>query len=179
MAVGLASSVMFVRMLVEVGIVRNALVPHLLPTLGAMLVVGFGGCAFLWWKARGLASGDDGPQFANPFSLKQALRLGLVFAAVRLVAAFMHERFGDVGLHAAALLAGLSDVDAITVSVSRMHAAGLSDSTAVTAIALAAVGNTLVKTGIALAVGGREVGLRVASVLLPAAAVGIAVSLLA
>ena len=179
-AVALASTVMFPRMLAEVSVIRGPLVPALAPVLVAMLLTGSAGCLLLWMRSRGGKADDEAaPRFTNPFRIAQALKLGLVFAAVRLLAAFAHDRFGEGGLYASALLAGLSDVDSITISVSRMHAAGLADSVAVTAITLAAVGNTLVKLGIAMVVGGRAVGLRVAAVLGPAVVVGLVVAWLA
>jgi uncharacterized membrane protein (DUF4010 family) len=150
-----------------------------------MLLVGIAGSLILWRRSvRGDASraaeGGSEPQLSNPFSLKQALKLGVLFALIRLVAAAAYQQFGAGGLYASATLSGVVDVDPITISVSRMVAAGqVGGGEAVLALALAALTNTLVKSGLALVLGGRRVGLLVASVLVPATVAGIAAVLIA
>jgi uncharacterized membrane protein (DUF4010 family) len=63
-------------------------------------------------------------------------------------------------------LRGLTDVDAITLSLIDLHRSGMEGSVAVTGITLAAITNTLVKGGIAAVAGGRALGLRVGASLL-------------
>jgi hypothetical protein len=65
-------------------------------------------------------------------------------------------------------LRGLTDVDAITLSLIDLHRSGMEGSVAVTGITLAAITNTLVKGGIAAVAGGRALGLRVGASLLVA-----------
>ena len=63
---------------------------------------------------------------------------------------------GDQGLYASSLVAGSTDVDAITLSVIRLNQDGLSAWTAATAITLSAMTNTLVKTCLAGWFGGKD-----------------------
>lgn len=161
-----ACSMMFARVLAVVGVVHRPLLAALAPALGAMALVGFGAS---WWfyrrASRDASDGvDEGPGAAlrNPFELRQALSFGLVYAAVLFFAKGAQTWFGSAGLYASAVLAGLSDVDAITLSVTEMSRAGLPDGAAATAIVLAAVTNTVVKAGIALWTGGPRVGRAVA-----------------
>jgi len=178
LAIVLAATIMFLRVIVEVWAIRPALLNSAVVPLGAMLGVGILGCLVLWRRARG-APGDEEPKgLQNPFRLRQALRLGLVYVAIRFVAAAAWDQLGSHGLLASAVLSGLADVDAITISVARMHADGLPTGVAVTAVTLASATNTLVKVGLALALGGRKLGTAVALVLLPAAVVGAALALL-
>ena len=166
-AITAACSMMFARVVVVVGVVDRGLLPVLAPPLGAMAVVGF---AASWWSYR-RASSDvneaetEGPgaTLRNPFELRQALSFGLVYAVVLFVAKGAQMWLGSAGLYASAVLAGLTDVDAITLSVTDMHRAGLSDTAATTAILLAAVTNTVVKGGIALSTGGPRLGRAVAA----------------
>lgn len=177
-AVAFASTVMFPRVVVELAAVNPSLVQPSLWPMGGMLAVGLAGCGVIYWRSgKETHESDDEPNFSNPFLLSQALKLGLLFAVVRLVAAAAYEYFGDAGLYVSALLAGITDVDAITISVARMHHSGsVGTGTGVFAITLAAVSNTLSKAGIALALGGRKVGLVVVSVLVPTAAVGMVIA---
>ncbi len=178
LAVGLACVTMLPRMLVEVAAIRRALLMPALYPIGAMLVAGAIGLWALWRRAEETPEETE-PTLRNPFRLTQAVQLGVAYALVRVIAALAHDWFGDGGLYVTSVLAGLTDVDAITISVARMHAqSALSDHTAVMAITLAATSNTVVKAGLALSLGGRAVGLPVLAVLGPAAVIGPVVALL-
>lgn len=178
LAIGLAATIMFLRVLVEIAAIRPALVPPVAVPIGAMLAVGIVGCVLLWRRINGEPQQEEPKGLQNPFRLRQAVRLGLVYALIRLVAAVAWDRFGSGGLLVSATVAGLADVDAITLSVARMHEAGLPDGLAVTAVTAAAATNTIVKVGLAIALGGRRVGTAVAGVLLPAAAAGMILALI-
>ena len=178
-AITAACSMMFARVLLVVGVVHRPLLATLGPSLSAMALVGFGAS---WWfyrrSAKESAEGageSPGAALRNPFELRQALSFGLVYAVVLFVAKGAQTWFGSAGLYASAVLAGLTDVDAITLSVTEMNRAGLSDASAATAILLAAVTNTAVKAGIALWTGGARVGRAVATTLGAALAAGAAV----
>jgi uncharacterized membrane protein (DUF4010 family) len=77
---------------------------------------------------------------------------------------------GDRGLYLGAAAAGLADVDAITLSIAAMNHGDIAGATAVAAVLLAAAVNTVVKSALALAIGGRRLGVRVAASLLAALA---------
>lgn len=179
LAIGLAATIMFLRVLVEIAAIRPALVPPVAVPLGAMLAVGVVGCLLLWRRINGEPQPEEPKGLHNPFRLRTAVRLGLVYALIRLVAAVAWDRFGSGGLLVSAAVAGLADVDAITLTVARMHEAGLPGDLAVTAVTAAAVTNTLVKVGLAIALGGRRIGTAVAGVLVPAAAVGAVLAVVA
>lgn len=176
LAVSLAATIMFARVLVEVAAVRPALVgPTALP-LGAMLIAATLGGLLLWRRVPASSETPEPAGLHNPFRLRTALRLGLVYALVRWIAGLAWEHLGSGGLLASAALSGLADVDAITLSVAHLHGQGLADDVAVRAITLASVTNTLVKVGLVVALGGRELGFDVARVLVPAAALGAALA---
>ena len=109
----------------------------------------------------------------NPFSLVAATKFGLVFAAVSLVVKLGQLYLPGGGLYVVAGLAGLSDVDAITLSMAEFALQGGDPGTAVGAIAVAALANTLVKCGLVLALGSRALRMR----LLPATAAVLAAGL--
>ena len=88
------------------------------------------------------------------FSLKKSLTFGALYAGVLVFASAAQMYFGDQGLYVSAIVAGFSDVDAITLSMAELSKAGSVDSdVAAKSITLAAVSNTLVKAGIVLASG--------------------------
>jgi uncharacterized membrane protein (DUF4010 family) len=89
---------------------------------------------------------------SNPFSLSSAMRFGALFAAVLLVVKLAQQYAPGVGLVVVAALAGSVDVDAIALSVAG-DASGPGLPQAATALAAAALSNTLVKCGMVLALG--------------------------
>mgnify|MGYP000710296171 CR=1 FL=1 len=179
MAIVVASTVMFPRVLVELWALDRPLVALAAPPVLAMLGVGMVGVAVLWW---GNTRRDDGegpsPKFSNPFSPGEAFKVGGLFAVVLVVAAWAQHQLGAAGIYLSAAAAGLTDVDAIVLSLARMHADGeLADQVAVRAITLATLVNTLVKAGMAMVLGGRPVGRPVMLVLGLVAATGLGVAL--
>ncbi len=69
----------------------------------------------------------------------------------------MQEHFPPSGLYAVAALAGLTDVDAITLSMSEF-ARSNEARVAVISIVIAALSNTIVKCGMAFVLAGAEFG---------------------
>lgn len=182
MAIVVASTVMFPRVLVLLAVLDRPLVSATAPALAAMLATGATATALLWWSQRqaGEAAATGAPpRFANPFHLGEAFKVGALFAGVLVVAAWAQDELGSAGLYLSAAAAGLTDVDAIVLSLARMHAAGdLADGVTVRAIVLAALVNTLVKAGLAVGLGGRQVGRPVALSLGAVTVVGVAAALL-
>jgi uncharacterized membrane protein (DUF4010 family) len=174
LAIVLASGVMFPRLALELAVVSPGLLAPTAVALTAMLAASALAAWLLWRRARrDVADGGREPQFANPFSLRSALKLGLVFAVVRVVVAAASDWFGTRGLLVSAALAGLTDVNAIALSVAGMFRDGrLGGDEAAAAVLLAAGSNTVSKAGLALALGGRRVGLPVAAAFAGVLAVG-------
>jgi len=140
---------MFGRVVVEVLVVNRALVSSLVVPFAAMGAVAAAGAGVLYWRVA--ATRDRERKAAaevplrNPFSLTEAAKFGAFFAAVLLVVKFVQSRFPGQGLYMVAGLAGLTDVDAITLSMAD-HARGGGDATvAAGAIVVAAAANTLAK----------------------------------
>jgi uncharacterized membrane protein (DUF4010 family) len=85
--------------------------------------------------------------------LTAAAKFAAFFAVVLLAVKIVQENFPASGFYAVAALAGLTDVDAITLSMAEFVKAG-GTSVAATAIMIAALSNTLVKCGMAIVLAG-------------------------
>ncbi|MBW2528322.1 MAG: DUF4010 domain-containing protein [Deltaproteobacteria bacterium] len=169
-AIVAACSTMFARVVGVIAVVERPLLMSLAPALGTMAVVGFGASAWLYRSAGKTAQqeaqeGAGETKLKNPFALKQAISFGILYGVVLFVAKAAQTYLGSGGLYASAVLAGLTDVDAITLSVAELHQGGLESSTAANAITLAAVTNTIVKTGIAISIGGKALGRKVGAIM--------------
>jgi uncharacterized membrane protein (DUF4010 family) len=121
-----------------------------------------------WRRRQGAGEEPPVPRIANPAELRIALGFGLAFAAMLLVVAWLSDIAGSTGLYAVALVSGLIEVDALTLSTLRLFSLGtLGAGETVTAIAIAIAANTAFKLGLALVVGGRALA---GQVILPATA---------
>ncbi|HBG30020.1 MgtC/SapB family protein [Candidatus Macondimonas diazotrophica] len=169
-----ACGTMFPRILLVASVLHPPLLEALWMPLAVMAGVTYGGAALFWWGQR---QAIDNPALvlSNPFQLGMALRFGAVLLLILLAAEWIGAQWGARGLYVLAIVSGLSDVDAITLSLARMGQGGLPVGQVVWGILLAASANNLVKTGLALGVGGRAIGRRVAGVLGAGLLLGLAV----
>lgn len=94
------------------------------------------------------------------------MKFGVLLALVRLATEYFRTWFGAAGIYVVAMLSGIADVDAVTVSMARVAGGEKTLVVATCAIVLAGSINTAVKAGIALAVGGAPIGLPVSAVYL-------------
>lgn len=172
----LAGGTMSLRILLVAAVVSLSLAGALSLPLLAMTGVTYAGAALLW-RSRERAGEAPGarPQLHNPFELGPALGFGLLLAVIMLAARGLEQAFGDPGLYLLAGISGLSDVDAIALSVADMVEDGLAVQVGALAVIIAAAVNTAVKAGLALGIGGRALGLRVGAVSLLAVGAALAV----
>jgi uncharacterized membrane protein (DUF4010 family) len=166
-----ACGTMFPRVLLVATLLNPSLLRPLLPALGVMAVAVYLPALLLWRAQRDKALEVDAT-LKNPLELRAALSFGVLLALVMLLGHALQSWFGETGIIALAMASGITDVDAITLSLSRMSEAGLGTRTALTGIVLAAAVNSVAKAGMAAAIGGRTMGLRVGVPLVSAAVAG-------
>jgi uncharacterized membrane protein (DUF4010 family) len=167
----LSSAVMVARVGVVVGLLADDLLPVLAPPLaaGALVMV----LAALVLLRRGAGSGSLALEISNPLELGTALKLALLIAAVGIAASILRDWIGGAGVFAVAMLSGVADVDAATISVARMAERGLSLPTAGLAILATVAVNTVSKIVMAGWIGGTRLALPLGlASLLAAAAAG-------
>jgi uncharacterized membrane protein (DUF4010 family) len=161
LVVMIASTVVYGRVLVEIAAVAPGSFLALAPPLAAMLGVAALVSAAAWLAGRD--HDEEPPEPENPAELKSALVFGALYAAILLAVAFARHRFGTAGLYTVAGLSGLTDMDAITLSTSRLvHAARLDPETGWRAILLASLSNLVFKGGIVAILGSRALLGRIA-----------------
>ncbi|NGP87785.1 MgtC/SapB family protein [Fodinibius halophilus] len=143
-----ASSIMFIRVGIEVAIVNKSILHPLWIPLTAMFLASIGGGLWLW---RGHSSPEESqPDITlnNPLQLMTALQFGLLLGLILLLTSTMKEWYGDQGIYLLSFLSGLMDVDAITLSLSKMAQNGTPPTVAISGIIIAVISNTLVKAGL-------------------------------
>ena len=172
----IASTTVFLRVLIEIVVVasRNFV------QLGLPLVTMLALCCVIATVAFRFSSekSTELPAQGNPAELKSALFFGALYAVVILAVAAAKDHFGSSGLYTVAVLSGLTDMDAITLSTAQLVNAGTLEPTAGWRIILvAAMSNLAFKSGIVAVLGDRGL-LRRISLMFGAALVGGAAILL-
>ena len=114
----IASTVVYGRVLVEVGVVApgflRAAAPPVLVLAAAMALA----AGFLWFRSRDEKPAP--PDARHPADLKTAFTFAVLYVVVLLAVAWAQDRAGTRGLYVVTVISGLTDVDAITLSVARL-----------------------------------------------------------
>lgn len=169
--VWIASGVVFVRVLVEIGAVAPAFLPVAAPPMLIMLAL-FVVVGLVLWRSA-IAPGESPLEPGNPSELRPAILFGVLYAVVLLAIAAAEDFLGDAGLYAAAAVSGLTDLDAITLSTSQLVAQDrVEAATGWRLILLASMSNLLFKLGMAAVLGVRAFARRLAGLVAVAVAVG-------
>ncbi|MEJ2119198.1 MAG: MgtC/SapB family protein [Alphaproteobacteria bacterium] len=178
----LASATMFVRVIVIVGVIEPKLLAILAWPFGGAALTAFAGAVLLWRHKKSSPPAKHDAIARNPFEFGMALKFGLLLAFVMIAARGLKDWFGAAGIYALSLLSGVADVDAVTLSLSKLAGVDLSLTVAAAGIALATVANTVVKAGITSAAGGmamaRTAGLAFAASLIGGVAATVVMLLL-
>jgi uncharacterized membrane protein (DUF4010 family) len=142
---GLASLVMLLRVGILAAIAGSVVLPRLIPFLAAAIVGG--GVGIVAQTRHAGPATAAAPRVANPFHLGEAVRFAALYAIVQLAVEAASRYLGQWGVAGAAVLAGLTDVDAITLTLAGAAARGdMTASAAAGAIALAVCSNTVAKS---------------------------------
>jgi len=152
----LACAVMYPRVLVVAFITNRELGMALLAPLGAITAVALACVVVLHFtgKTRTKEKKSASSKLSNPFRLMPAIKFAAVFAVVLVVIKLAQREFGQSGIFIASFAAGLTDMDAVTLSVARMRSSGgIEVGAAAAAVVLASLANSVVKAGIVVASG--------------------------
>ena len=157
LAVVLACSVMLGRVALLVGVVSPPLLMRAAPGL---ILTALPGLLFAAWSWRHFLRPPGSPlsspsEVRNPLSLRMALQFAILYALVVLLVRWAQTGFGGAGLYAASFFSGLTDLDAISLSLAQMQKSGsVTAEQVVRALLVAAGANSLLKAGMAVALGG-------------------------
>ncbi len=144
----LANLTVLIRLTIVSTVASPSILPHLLPILGSGFLLGSGITAY-WWYQLQQQNELPVPEIKNPTEIGTAAAFGLIYGAVLFSSAWLSDIAGSSGLYAVALISGLTDVDAITLSSLRLYELGkLGTSETVTAISIGIISNIGFKLGL-------------------------------
>jgi uncharacterized membrane protein (DUF4010 family) len=182
--ISLAAGTMALRILAEVSIVNPALLPTLMPPIALLAIVPLlaaGAIALRQESAQQppSAQSTSDVELKNPIELGSALGYGAVLAVLFVLIRAVEAWFGKSGIYALSALSGITDVDAVSLSLAQATKADLPLSVATAGILVAAMVNTLVKAILATIIGGWKLARWCASILLAALALSLAIAFFA
>jgi uncharacterized membrane protein (DUF4010 family) len=167
----IASTVVFVRVLLIIGLLSPTLFPIALTPMLIMLALFALLSLGIWFWARQEFS--PMPVQDNPSELKAALWFGLIFAIVLFAVAAAKDRLGQGGLYFVAGLSGLTDMDAISLSTAQLVNSGrLGPNSGWRVILVAALSNLIFKASVILVLGHRQLFLRIGALYSVALTIG-------
>jgi uncharacterized membrane protein (DUF4010 family) len=154
LAVVLACTVMLGRVAAVLLTLQRELFLVVWPGLLVMAVPGLGYAAWALLVRPASAETVKPPAISNPLGLGTAIKFAVIYAVVTLLVRAVGETELSRGLLAVGFVSGLTDVDAITLTTADgVRNATLTAALAGQVIIVAAVANTLMKGGMAVAFG--------------------------
>ena len=174
-----ACTVLIPRLLVVTTMLRPPLALALLPVLSPVFLAGLLLIGFVLWRERDTrpagtpatephAEPHAEPRLAtptasdprpanglghNPLGLTSSLQMAVAFQLVLFALAWIQQNAGASGLIASATVLGLTDMDALTLSMTRYAASPNAVPMAAAAVGVGVLSNTALKCGLVLAIG--------------------------
>ena len=175
-AIALAGATMMARVLVVVAVFNAELLRWLVPALvcAALASLAATGVSLLHAHRSRAASAGGGSslELTNPFDIATVLKFGALLAVVMLLAEGLTRFYGSGGAYALAAASGIADVDAFTLSMTRLARTALGAETAAQAILVTVAANSVAKGVLAWITGGGAIGRRVLLIAAVAIAAG-------
>lgn len=157
----IACATMFIRVLLEVYVLKASLVPYIIFPMIFMAVVGYIPVIFMLAHKEKV----EKIKMASPLNLGAALKFGVFYLLIILISKFGMLYLGERGLYLSSVISGMVDADTIAIFVSRSAEGSILPQVAGMAILIAAAVNTLMKGSIALIFGSKAYGKNTALIL--------------
>ena len=161
--IAMACTLMYLRVLFEAFVINQKvaltlLLPYTAASLSGLIFV------YILYKHSKTATAfnlEDTDIAKNPLQLSEAIKFGLLFGIIYGAISVVENHYGNIGVYIVSTLSGITDVDAITLSLSQLATdQKLTIQTSAAGIVIASATNSLVKLGIVFWMGGRAIGWR-------------------
>jgi len=175
----IANLTVLIRLAIVSAVASPSIFLQLLPVLGSGFVLGSAVTAY-WWRQLNHHNGLTLPKIKNPTEIRTAAAFGLIYGIILFCSAWLSDIAGSKGLYTVALLSGLTDVDAITLSSLRLYEMGKLQATeTVMAISLGILSNIGFKLGLVCFIGSTLLAKQcISGMLATAAGIGLALLLI-
>ena len=151
-----ASAIMFPRLALLAYIFNNDILKYLALPFGLLTLVCI--IATLILMRRDDNKPNTNIKLGNPLNILNAMGFGVLYVVILFAVYYSNQFFGESGLYFSALIAGLADTDAITISMSKFSLDGEKMNLASSVIIAATISNMLVKLGVSVIKGSKITG---------------------
>ncbi|NOJ17784.1 MgtC/SapB family protein [Vibrio jasicida] len=167
----LSCGTMFPRLLIVLSVLNPQLVSLLWPIVLVMMIALYLPAWWIWRRSE-VEKIEPSNKQTNPLALQSALFFGVVLAIIMLLSHALSDWFGSAGILVLSAVSGITDVDAISLTLGRQSTQSLALEVAVLGIFIAASVNTIVKMGMVLMIGARQLWAKVVPPMLSAVCLG-------
>jgi uncharacterized membrane protein (DUF4010 family) len=157
-AVGIfaAATIMVLRIFLLVFIFNKTMLIQLTIPLLIILLTAFGIALYFYNKQYEKQHAVDKIMLGDPLNIKNAVFFGIFYMGILLLVSYANYAYGTKGIYLSSAISALTDIDAIAISVSKLGGTTMDLLIAQNAILLATLSNTVVKIGIAVFTGSRQ-----------------------
>jgi len=157
-AVGIfaAATIMVIRMFLWVYIFNVKMLDGLLLPLLIVFFTALGITLFFYKKQSTKPHFKGEMLLGDPLNIKNSLFFGVFYTGILLLVSYASNVYGAKGIYISSAISALTDIDAIAISVSKLGGTSINFLTAQNAILLATLANTVVKIGIAIWIGSKD-----------------------
>ncbi|WP_424001056.1 MgtC/SapB family protein [Maribacter sp. IgM3_T14_3] len=152
----IASAIMFPRLALLTFIFNSALFMYVAIPFAVFSVICF--VISLVLIKEDTNKPDTNINLGNPMNLLNAIGFGFIYVVILFAVFYSNQFFGESGLYYSALIAGLADTDAITISLAKFASDSEKIKLASSVIVTAVMSNMLVKLGITVFKGSKVAG---------------------
>ncbi len=155
-AIFAAATMMVLRVVIWVYIFNRQMLSDLVLPFAIIFSTALGVTLFFIKKQKGEKRFNDKLPLGEPLNIKSAIVFGLLYTGVLILVSYASSEYGDKGIYLSSAISALTDIDAIAISVSKLGGDTINFLTAQNAIILATLANTIVKIGIAVFSGSKD-----------------------
>ena len=148
-----AASIMIARVFFLVFIFNKAMLNGFVVTLFILFISALGITAYYNKKQMSKSHVDADIPLGDPLHLRDAFFFGLLYTGILILVSYANAEYGNKGIYISSWISGLTDIDAITISVSKFAGTAMDFLTAQNAVLIATLSNTIVKIGISISAG--------------------------
>ena len=156
-AVGIlaAATIMIARVFFLVFIFNKAMLNGFILPLLVLFASAAGITAYFNKKQQSNTTVNADIPLGDPLNLKDAFFFGILYTGILILVSYANAEYGNKGIYISSLISGLTDIDAITISVSKLAGNTIDFLTAQNAVLIATLSNTIVKIGISVTAGSK------------------------
>ncbi|WP_417872940.1 MgtC/SapB family protein [Xanthomarina gelatinilytica] len=155
-AIFAAATIMIGRVLIWVFIFNPTMINGLLTPIFIMILTAIGVTFYFYKKHNVNQLESEEIPLGEPLNIRDAVFFGLIYTAILILVSYASNNYGDKGIYISSAISALTDIDAITISMSKLGGNTVEFLTAQNAILLATLTNTIVKIGLTLWFGSKQ-----------------------